>query len=189
MNNEELKKRLQDLQLSQAELARLIGITSRAVNLWMTDERAVPGPVESYLRLLQLLPIQLRQVELARLKQKGTNMRDGMFSITYSGNAGSGSGTLVFDNGRVYGADTERGRYDGMYLFNETTGMAEVILKVTMPANVMSVFGISNPYEWSIDVTTTIDPTLDSGNVSVKSSLGASLQAQYKFLRGLPDAA
>ena len=116
-------------------------------------------------------------------------MRDGMFSITYSGNAGSGSGTLVFDNGRVYGADTERGRYDGMYLFNETTGMAEVILKVTMPANVMSVFGISNPYEWSIDVTTTIDPTLDSGNVSVKSSLGASLQAQYKFLRGLPDAA
>jgi hypothetical protein len=188
MNGEDLRKQLHDLQLNHSELARLVGITPRAVNLWIADERAVPGPVESYLRLLQLLPSQLRLIELARLKQKGTNMSDGMFGIVYSGNAGFGSGTLIFDNGRVYGADTERGRYDGMYLFNEASGLAEVTLKVTMPANTMSVFGISNPYEWAIDVTAAIDPKLDSGHVAVKSSLGPSLQAQYKFLRGLPDA-
>ncbi len=188
MNSDELRKQLRDFQLSQADLARLIGITSRAVNLWMTDERAVPGPVEGYLRLLQLIPIQLRQIELARLKQKGTNMRDGMYGMFYSGNAGTGFGTLIFDSGKVYGADSERGRYDGMYLYDEATGLAHVTLKVTMPANVPSVFGINNPFEWAIDVTTALDPKLDTGHVVVKSSLGPSLQAQYKFLRSLPDA-
>jgi len=188
MTSEELRKRLDELDLSQADLARLIGITSRAVNLWMTDERAVPGPVEGYVRLLLLLPPQLRQIELLRLKQKGTNMRDGMFGMTYQGQIGAGYGTLVLDNGRVYGADSERGRYDGMYLFDEATGLAQINLKVTMPANVLSVFGITNPYEWAIDVTTSLDPKLDIGNVEVTTSLGPKLQATYKFLRGLPDA-
>ena len=94
---------------------------------------------------------------------------------------------LTFDNGRVYGVDTERGRNDGEYLFDEVSGLANVNLKVTMPANGMSVFGISNLYEWAIDVTASLDPKRDEGSVEVKNALG-SLRAQYRFLRALPDA-
>jgi hypothetical protein len=45
-------------------------------------------------------------------------------------------------------------QYDGDYLFNEKTGLAEVDLKVTFPPNVKSVFGLAHPYEWSIGVQT-----------------------------------
>jgi len=114
-------------------------------------------------------------------------MRDGIFGVTYEGQVGAGFAMLTFDNGRVHGVDTERGRYDGEYLFDEASGMARVNLKVTMPANVMSVFGISNPYEWAIDVTALLDPRQDAGRVEVKNALG-SLRAQYRFLRDLPDA-
>lgn len=188
MTSLELRATLRELELTQADFARLIGITSRAVALWTADERTIPGPVEGYLRLLKALPSQLRQIELMRLKHKGTDMRDGIFGVNYQGQAGAGFAMLTFDNGRVHGADTERGRYDGEYLFSESTGLAEVRLKVTMPANVPSVFGISNPFEWAIDVTATLDPRRDSGNVEVKSSLGPSLRADYRFLRALPDA-
>jgi hypothetical protein len=122
-----------------------------------------------------------------RLKQKGTNMRDGIFGVNYAGQIGAGFAMLTFDNGRVYGVDTERGRYDGEYLFDEVSGLANVNLKVTMPANGMSVFGISNLYEWAIDVTASLDPKRDEGSVEVKNALG-SLRAQYRFLRALPDA-
>jgi hypothetical protein len=187
MTSLELKATLGELELTQADFARLLGVTSRAVALWTANERAIPGPVEGYLRLLGTLPAQLRQIELMRLKQKGTNMRDGIFGVTYEGRVGAGFAMLTFDNGRVHGVDTECGRYDGEYLFDEASGMAKVSLKVTMPANVMSVFGLTNPYEWAIDVTASLDPRKDDGSVEVKNALG-SLRAKYRFLRALPDA-
>jgi hypothetical protein len=187
MTSLELRAALTELELTQADFARLLGVTSRAVALWAANERAVPGPVEGYLRLLGTLPAQLRQIELMRLKQKGTSMRDGIFGVTYEGRVGAGFAMLTFENGRVHGVDTERGCYDGEYLFDEVSGLARVNLKVTMPANVMSVFGISNPYEWAIDVTASLDPKRDVGSVEVKNALG-SLRAQYRFLRALPEA-
>ena len=187
MTSLELRAALVDLGLTQADFARLLGVTSRAVALWTANERAIPGPVEGYLRLLGTVPAQLRQIELMRLKQKGTNMRDGIFGVNYEARVGAGFAMLTFDNGRVYGVDTERGCYDGEYLFDEASGLAMVNLKVTMPANVMSVFGISNPYEWAIDVTALLDPRKDVGTVDVTNTLG-SLRAQYRFLRALPDA-
>jgi len=189
MSSDEFRSVLSKLGISQADISKLLGVTSRAVSLWLSGERPVPGPVEGYLRVLQLLPTQLPQIELALLNQKGSNMRDGMFSMQYQGQAGSGYGTLIFEGGRVYGADSERGRYDGLYTYNDSTGRTDVTLKVTMPANVMSVFGINNPFEWSIDVTTSIDSNLDAGEVVVSSSLGPSLRASYRFLRSLPEAA
>jgi DNA-binding transcriptional regulator YiaG len=187
MTSLELRAVLTDLDITQADFARLLGVTSRAVALWAANERAVPGPVEGYLRLLGTLPPHLRQNELIRLKQKGTSMRDGIFGVTYEGKVGAGFAMLTFDNGRVHGVDTERGCYDGEYLFDEASSLAKVNLKVTMPANVMSVFGIKNPYEWAVDVTASLDPKRDVGIVEVKNAMG-SLRAQYKFLRALPDA-
>ena len=116
-------------------------------------------------------------------------MRDGMFGISFQGQQGAGMGVLVFDNGRVYGTDTEGVRYDGEYIFNEGTGLADVKVKITFPPNVKAVFGISNPYEWAFDVTTTFNPKQNSGPLAVKTSLGQPINAQYQFLRNLPDAA
>lgn len=190
MSSEDLKLILEELGLTQADFARLIGVTSRAVTLWLADERAIPGTVEGYIRLFKLLPGNLRQVELNRLKQRGEgNMRDGMFRINFQGQQGDGMGVLVFDNGRVYGSDTEGVRYDGEYLFKKESGLADVKIKVTFPPNVRAVFGISNPYEWSIDVTTTFNPKQNSGALAVKTSLGQPIDAQYAFLRDLPDSA
>jgi hypothetical protein len=189
MISSDLRAFIGELGISQADFARMIGVTPRAVTLWMSDERAIPGPVIAYVRVVQLLPANLRQAELNRLKQKGTGMRDGMFGITFQGQQGAGMGVLLFDNGRVYGTDTEKVRYDGEYLFDEASGLVNVKVKVTFPPNVKAVFGISNPYEWALYVTTAFNPKQDSGPLAVETSLGKPINAQYVFLRALPEAA
>lgn len=189
MQSDELKAFIGELGLSQADFARLVGVTSRAVTLWLSGERAIAGPVEAYVRLFRLLPLNLRQIELNRLREKGTAMRDGMYGITFQGQQGAGMGVLIFENGRVYGTDTEGVRYDGEYVFHEDTGIADVKVKVTFPPNVRAVFGISNPYEWSFDVTTTVNPMQNSGPLALKTSLGKPINGQFVFLRTLPEAA
>ncbi len=189
MRSIELKAFFAEHGLSQSEFGRLVGVTSRAVTLWLGEERAIPGPVEAYARVFQMLPPNLRQIELNRLKAKGTAMRDGMYGITFQGQQGAGMGVMIFENGRVYGTDTEGVRYDGWYVFDEVTGLADVKVKVTFPPNVQAVFGISNPYEWSFDVTTTLNPALNAGPIPVKTSLGRPIKAQFVYLRSLPEAA
>jgi hypothetical protein len=98
-------------------------------------------------------------------------------------------GMLVFDGGKIYGTDTEGARYDGTYVYRENDGLVDVVLKVTFPAGVRSVFGISNPYEWSIDVSAHFDPKQNFGPLEVKTSLGKAVNAQFKYLRPLPEAA
>jgi hypothetical protein len=188
MTGTELRAVLAEMGVGQSDFARLVGVTPRAVNLWATDGRAIPGPTEAYLRLFQLLPTNLRQIEIGRLKDRGTGMRDGMFGITFRGQQGAGLGVLVFDAGRVYGTDSEGARYDGEYVFHEDARCVDVVVKVTFPANVGSVFGISNPYEWAIDASASFNPKLDAGSFDVKTSLGHPIGAQFKYLRPLPDA-
>lgn len=189
MSHTEHRALLQGLKLTQADFARLIGVTPRAVNLWMADERAIPGPAAAYARLLNVLPAELRQDEFNRLKQEETTMRDGMFGITYQGVSGAGMAVLIFEAGRVYGIDAAKGRYDGGYVFNESSGLVDVTLKVTFPPNVPSVLGIVNPYEWSIDVTTSFNPKHEGGQLAVANSLGQPLRAQFTYMRALPEAA
>jgi len=116
-------------------------------------------------------------------------MRDGMFGVTYQGQSGAGMAMLIFEAGRVYGTDVAKGRYDGGYVFNEKTGLVDVTLKVTFPPNVHSVLGIVNPFEWSIDVTTSFNPKHEAGQLTVTNSLGQPLRAQFTYLRALPEAA
>ena len=49
---------------------------------------------------------------------------------------------LIFDTGRVYGVDPAGGKYDGGYVYDENSGLADLRLKVTMPPNVPSVLGM-----------------------------------------------
>jgi hypothetical protein len=80
-------------------------------------------------------------------------------------------------------------RFDGTYIFHDSSGLAAVKVKITFPPHVRSVFGISNPYEWAFDVTTTFNPTKNSGALEVHTAIGQSIEAQYVFLRSLSEAA
>jgi hypothetical protein len=188
MLSRDLKLALSELSISQVELARLVGLTPRAVAMWMAGDREVPGAVEAYVRLLGSLTAAQRQMELARAKDGRSTMRDGMYGVEYGTSLGSGIACLVLDTGRVYGADVLGGKYDGEYVYDEISGLADLSLKVTMPPNVPSVLGIRNPYEWSIDVRTKLNPKLDRGSLQVATSVGRPIAATYRYLRSLPDA-
>jgi hypothetical protein len=189
MKQDDLKLILGELSLTQADFARLIEVTPRAVGLWLSGERGIPGPVEAYLRLFKVLPGNLRQIEVLRLKTKGSKMREGMFGISFQYGGDGGMGALIFEGGRIYGADVGGVKYDGDYEVREESGLADIKLKVTFPPNTSSVFGTKNPYEWSIDVTATMNPKLDSGSLIARTSIGKNLNAQYVYLRALPEAA
>ena len=114
-------------------------------------------------------------------------MRDGMYGIEYASITGSGAGVMILDNGRVFGADPWGGKYDGEYVIDEKTGMADLNLKLTFAPNAPAVFGISHPYEWAIDVRTKLDPRADSGRLTIQTPVGPHIDATYKFLRPLPE--
>ena len=192
MNGNELRSILKSLELSQVTLSRLVGVTTRAVNMWVQGERDVPGPVEAYLRAFQLLPSDLKAVELERTIGKEKAMREGMYQIQFhtSGNPQNwGVGTLVFGGGVIYGVDGGGAKYDGTYESTAIEGIVNVRLKVTFPQNGMSIFGIAHPYEWSIEVTTQLDSRTERGNLSVSTNIGRSVTAGYQYLRAIPEAA
>lgn len=187
MTEAELAAILEVVGISQADFARLVSVTPRAVSLWMAGERAIPGPAAAYARLLQFLPPSLRQVELSRLKERKVAMREGMYGIQYRSVAGAGAGVLVLESGRVYGADPWGGKYDGEYVYDEATGMADLRLKLTFAPNAPAVFGVSHPYEWSIDVTTQLDPRKDDGQLRIATPIGPSIDVGYRYLRPMPE--
>ena len=56
MTSTDLKATLSRLGLSQAEAARLLGVTPTAVTRWVQGTRAVPGPVVRLVRLVETVP-------------------------------------------------------------------------------------------------------------------------------------
>ena len=83
--------------------------------------------------------------------------------------AGDGQGCLIFDSGIIYGIDEGEGKYDGTYQYNDTTCLVDVMIKISMPAGTTSVLGIENPYDWSMNIMTAIDPNINSGSIVVKT--------------------
>lgn len=187
MTGPELSAILNELGVSQAEFSRLSDVTPRAVSLWIAGDRKIPGPVTAYVGLLRSIPPNLRQVELARLEERKVMMREGMYGVEYQSVAGSGAGVLILESGLAYGADPWGGRYDGEYIYNEQTGLADLKLKLTFAPNAPAVFGVSHPYEWSIDVTTQIDPSKDEGSLRIATPIGPHIDVGYRYLRSMPE--
>jgi hypothetical protein len=188
----DLKLVLDEFELTQVELAKLVSVTPRAVNMWMQGDREIPGPVEAYIRLFSMLPAAARATERARAAGKEKIMREGMYQIQFH-TAGDplnwGVGTLVFDGGKIYGIDAGEAKYDGDYQLSQNSALVDVKLKVTFPPNGMSIFGIAHPFEWAIEVRTQLDPKKDSGPLTATTNLGHQVQASYSFVRSMPEAA
>jgi hypothetical protein len=186
MNVDELRETLASLAISQVDLARLLGVTSRAVSLWATDERGVPGPASAYLRLLLSLPKALQAKEFARLKQEKIIMSEGMYLFTYQGQTGTGLGMIVLTEGRVFGTDTGV-QYDGTYTPNpERPEFVDVRLKATVPPGIGLVQGVPpQPVEYRFDLNCTF-PARGSANLEIPTPFGA-VRVQVRFLREIPD--
>ncbi|MHC2797182.1 putative transcriptional regulator [Mesorhizobium jarvisii] len=164
MTGNELKQVINELRLSQAEFARLVGVTVGAVSQWLSEVRTIPGPVESFVGLFMRLPSTIREFELTQL-QKGANiMRNGMYLIHFTGSNGDGYATLTFQDGIVYGFDSGFARYDGTCNV-EANGMADIDVRVTMPPNVKSVVGgVIHPFEWTLAVQAQMNVNQERGN-------------------------
>ncbi len=190
MFSRDLKNKLVDFELSQVEFARLIGVTPRTVNMWLQGDREIPGPIEAYVRLFELVPISALADEIARARGKELVMKEGMYQIQFhAGNDPNnwGIGSLIFEGGRIYGADAGSAKYDGVYTTSSNPEIVDVVMKVTFPSNGMSIFGIVHPYEWSIGVRTQLDRRKDSGTVTVQTDVGPA-DASYLFVRSIPEA-
>ncbi len=114
-------------------------------------------------------------------------MRDGIYQLDYEGVNGGGIGVLIFDAGRVWGTDVVRGKWDGTYKMNPLTKLADLNLRVEMPAGEQSVLGPAQNFSWNIDVKASMDPSTDVGVIYAETNLGPA-SANYKFMRPLPSA-
>jgi hypothetical protein len=139
METRELEKKLADLGLSTSEFARLVGVTPRAVNLWISGEREIPGPVRAYFRLFSSLPKAAQAKELASLRDEDPKSFEGMYSIAFRGRDGEGVGILVLMGGRIFGSDGSVS-YDGRYEpSSKQPGFVDASLRLTVPPGVSLV--------------------------------------------------
>lgn len=186
MNKNELKNAMSALGLSAASLSKLLGVTPRAVSMWLTGERSVPGPAEAYINLFSMLPTSQRELEIQKSEVEQLTMKDGMYQLEFAGRNGSGYGVLIFENGRIYGSDVGNGKWDGTYTMNPITKNADLDIRVEMPAGEESVLGPAQRFSWNVDVKATMDPTKDVGVINAQTNLGPAT-AKYKFMRTLPE--
>ncbi len=192
MTAADLRIILAKLDLSQAQLARLLDVTPRAMTTWLSGMRPVPGPVAAYLRLFAATPAAVRLAEVQRINESESTMRDGVYSVSYfssdTGQLLAGQGVVVFDSGKLYGGDTIGGRYDGDYEYHPASGQVAVRAALTFPAHIPAVFGPALPYEWKVQAFSTFDPT-QSAPVTLSIADGHTVTVTFTFIRELPDAA
>ncbi|HEY1728116.1 MAG TPA: hypothetical protein VGG22_07075 [Candidatus Baltobacteraceae bacterium] len=193
MKASDLRASLHKLGFSQADFARLLGVTSRAVSMWLGEQRAVPPPVEAYLRLFTAAPEATRLAEVQRLSESELTMRDGMYAVEYysndTGQTLVGYGFVIFDAGKVYGGDPFGGTYNGEYTFDPATELVNVRIKLTFPPGAQAVFGAGPPYEWSVEATTSFLPQTTVGNALLVTTLGQTVNVSFRFIRPMPEAA
>jgi hypothetical protein len=185
MTDDELRSALSDLGITQQDFSRLAGVTSRAVSLWVTDERQIPGPAEAYLRLLLSLPKTAQLKELARLSKKDQQMYEGMYLINYQGQTGGGYAVLILSGGIAFGSDTQV-RYDGTYEPNAVNPkLLDLNLNCTVPAGVGLVQGVPpQPADYWFPLKLTFPPR-EAKKLGVKTPYG-EVAVEIRFLREVP---
>ena len=177
-------KAVVSMGLSKSDVARLLGVTVRAVDFWSSGSREIPGPVAAYLRLLGSLPPAIRAQELARLKENPMKV-DGMYVVEFVGREGQGLAILTLMDGVVFGHDGGV-VYDGTYAPSKRPDHVDLTLRLTVPAGVSLVTGIpEQPADYWFDLQTTILARGTSQKLSVKTPYGLVV-CDVRFLRALP---
>ena len=186
MDLADLRLTLDVLSLSQVDLARLIGISSRAISLWLSGEREVSGPAAAYVTLLLSLPRALQAKEISRIRKEDPHMSEGMYKFTYEGTTGAGLGILVLEHGRAFGSDGGV-LYDGTYEpSTDRPGDVSVHLHLTVPPGVPLVQGVpAQPMSYGFDVDWTF-ASRGTTMISVQTPYGPPVRGHIEFLRPVP---
>lgn len=190
MAPDDLRAAFEALNLRQYQAAMLLGVTQRAVGMWVNGEREVPGPVSAYVNLLLSLPGALRAQELAKLQvQEDPAMIEGMYRVDFNGFTGAGIAILVFQGGRIFGSDTQV-QFDGTYEPTGTPGEVTLHVTVNVPPGVDLVQGMNSGHRgFSYDIREIVD--LQSQRpVTVQTPIGGprgKVTARLSRLRGLPN--
>jgi hypothetical protein len=185
MDSESLDIAVSELGLSKPDLASLLGVTTRAVNLWFAGDRDIPGPVAAYVRLLLSLPKALRAQELARIRKDQQMIHEGMYGIDFTGKTGSGVCALVLMGGCVFGHDGGV-LYDGTYEPNASDSQyTDLRLNLTVPAGVELVQGVpAQPAEYRFELNVSIPAGKQSKRI-IATPYGP-VQCTISYLRPLP---
>ena len=67
MTGEDLRAHLAHLDIAKQEFSNVIGVTRRALDMWLSNTRAVPGPVAAYVNLLLMSPGEVTRIKMKRL--------------------------------------------------------------------------------------------------------------------------
>ena len=188
MSPADLRSALNLLSLAQSDFAKLVGVTPRAVSLWLSGERTIPGPLGAYVRLLLSLPIGQREAEFSHLGLGTATLRDGMYRFRYSADSERrGEAVLVFDSGRVFGTDAGKSRIDGSYASNHEKGMIELRVRIELQAGEKSVVGPAQPFDWILEAWGYLRPHAEQGEAVFQTNAGMPVDVAYDFMRPLPN--
>lgn len=172
---------MERLGLSQAELARLLDVSPRSVTRWATEGgEEVPGPVQAYLRMLQMAPSTLRNAEIGRARKPP--FQEGIYQLTFEGVQGFGVGTLVFTAGRVWGADTGGLQYDGNYVLDDTSRTVAMQVKLSAPQGGQLVTGVTLAPGATFEISARVPYFSNEVTTPVQTPYGAVV-ARLTFLR------
>jgi transcriptional regulator with XRE-family HTH domain len=137
MSQSALKPKLAKLGLRQSDLARLIDVSPRTVNLWATGAQSLPGAVDGYLRLLEAAAPNVRKAELDRLDDHSKHLDEGIYGIFYSSPAAGehGYGMAVLLRGKIAGGDAHGVQFSGSYRFDRIKAVNVVQLSLGVGPN------------------------------------------------------
>jgi hypothetical protein len=190
MTAAELRTVIEALQVSQIQLAESLGVTARAIGMWLGGEREIPGPVAAYLRLLLSLPRALCVKELERSRRE-PEMLEGMYRLDFTGHAGHGVAALVLRDGTVFGADEAGVQYDGTYEPTGASGEVSMSLVLTVPPGVTLVQGVVADHRgFSFQVGPQKLNLLGTADVTIPTPVNGPrgvVRARMSKLRNLPN--
>lgn len=112
-------------------------------------------------------------------------MHNGMYEFIMQSEASQSAGSLVLQNGTIFGIDAGGACYDGTYVLKQD-GNTDLQIKVTIPADVPSVIGLQAKETWSIDLNCNANLDADAGEIHMETPVGKKVAAAYRFLRPIP---
>lgn len=191
MSDSGLKPSLDRLGLKQSELARLLDVSPRTVSQWATGSQPLPGAVAGYLRLLDAASAEVRRQEFDRLEDRGKQLDEGVYRITYHGRTRGDDETdqalAVLRNGKILGSDRHGGIFMGSYRYDRTRNLNSVHLRIEVPPDSMLVNGYATgPEGGQVEVMCHVARAAPLSHATVKVA-GQPVDFEFNYLGPLPN--
>ena len=111
-------------------------------------------------------------------------MKEGFYSINYTGTTGSGFGLITMDTGVIVGVDITGIEYDGTYEYDEGSKMIEAKIAAKVPIGVNLVTGVLPDRNFDFKISFPRQTTNTSLTIKIP---GGTVDAIIKFLRHFPN--